>query len=442
MTELSGFPFFEVEFDKKGAVDDPQQAQAVVDFVASGEVTDLFVFSHGWNNDLAEARELYGNLCLQLKERRGAGSGGGLPGRKLAVLGVFWPSKKFADKELIPSGAASADGGLRDRDLEEQLAELEGVFDAEDESGRLLEAKDLIPDLEDRASARRQFVDLLRGALGGVESLDEEIREELPDPFFDLDGSDLLKKFGQATVGASLAAGGGAAGVSASPGGAAGLGGFFGGVRAGARNFLNYLTYYQMKKRAGVVARAGVHETLAQIRDSSPEVKLHLVGHSFGGRLVAAAAKGPEGASAIVLDSLTLLQAAFSHNGFSQKFDGENDGFFRLVVTDRRVKGPILVSHTKNDKAVGIAYPLASRIAGQQAAGLGDEKDPFGGIGRNGAQKTPEALDEALLEVSGNYSFQAGKIHNLQADDHISSHSDIAKAEVAHAILEAVATVG
>lgn len=440
MTELSGFPFFEVEFDKKGAVDDPQQAQAVVDFVASGEVTDLFVFSHGWNNDMAEARDLYGKLCLQLRERLGAGSGGGLPGRKLAVLGIFWPSKKFADKELIPSGAASAGGGLRDQDLEDQLTELAGVFDAEDENERLSQARDLIPDLEDRASARRQFVDLLRGALGETGDLDGEIREEMPSPFFDLDGSELLEKFAEPTVGSFVAAGGGAAGRSDSLGGAAGLGGFFGGIRAGARNLLNYLTYYQMKKRAGIVALAGVHQTLGRIRQTNAEVKLHLVGHSFGGRLVAAAAKGPEDEPAIVFDTLTLLQAAFSHHGFSQKFDGETDGFFRAVVAEQRVKGPILVSHTKNDKAVGIAYPLASRIAGQQAAGLGDEKDPFGGIGRNGAQKTPEAVDGTLLEVSGSYSFQAGKVHNLEADDHISSHSDIAKAEVAHAILEAVAT--
>ena len=27
--------------------------------------------------------------------------------RKFAVLAVLWPSKKFADEELIPSGAAS-----------------------------------------------------------------------------------------------------------------------------------------------------------------------------------------------------------------------------------------------------------------------------------------------------------------------------------------------
>ena len=29
------------------------------------------------------------------------------------------------------------------------------------------------------------------------------------------------------------------------------------------------------------------------------------------------------------------------------------------VLGDRRISGPMLITHTKNDKAVGIAYPLA-----------------------------------------------------------------------------------
>jgi len=49
------------------------------------------------------------------------------------------------------------------------------------------------------------------------------------------------------------------------------------------------------------------------------------------------------------------------------------------------VAGPILITHTANDKAVGIAYALASRISGQTGAALGDATDVFGGIGRNGA---------------------------------------------------------
>ena len=41
-----------------------------------------------------------------------------------------------------------------------------------------------------------------------------------------------------------------------------------------------------------------------------------------------------------------LLQAAFSHNGLAEKFDGTNDGAFRTVLRDRRISGPLLITHT------------------------------------------------------------------------------------------------
>jgi hypothetical protein len=134
------------------------------------------------------------------------------------------------------------------------------------------------------------------------------------------------------------------------------------------------------------------------------------------------------------------LQAAFSHYGFSERYDGSNDGFFRKVVADKVVSGPTLITCTENDLAVGKAYPLASLLAGQEAAALGDKNDKYGGIGRNGAQKTPEASDETLLKVGGAYNFKAGKIYNLNSDAIITGHSDLAHKEVAYALLNAVAT--
>jgi pimeloyl-ACP methyl ester carboxylesterase len=194
-----------------------------------------------------------------------------------------------------------------------------------------------------------------------------------------------------------------------------------------------------MKERAGIVGQAGANRLIRKIQAQTNAPKLHLIGHSFGGRLVAAAAFGPDGQPPVKVSSMTLLQAAFSHNGFAQKFDGSHDGFFRQVVSGSRVTGPIVITCTQNDKAVGVAYPLASLIAGQNASGIGDKNDPFGGIGRNGAQKTPEASDGTLLNIGGSYQFKAGKLHNLNSDAIIKGHSDISHNEVAYAILNAVA---
>ncbi len=111
------------------------------------------------------------------------------------------------------------------------------------------------------------------------------------------------------------------------------------------------------------------------------------------------------------------------------------------MVDTHRVHGPILVTHTKNDKAVGVAYPLASRISGDKTAAFGDENDKFGGLGRNGTQKmqTGETVIGQLLPVNSNYAFAPGKFFNLEASAFIKWHSDITGKEVAFAIRKAIA---
>jgi esterase/lipase superfamily enzyme len=209
------------------------------------------------------------------------------------------------------------------------------------------------------------------------------------------------------------------------------------GTRAAARRLLNFTTYYEMKERAGTVGRVGGSQLLRAIRSAAPTARLHLVGHSFGARLVTAAANELAPQTSGV--TLTLLQAAFSHNGLASKFDGTHDGAFRRIVSEARVSGPILITHTKNDRAVGVAYPLASRLARQKAAALGDENDPYGGLGRNGAQHTPEVETGELLGAGKPYSFTPGAIYNLRADRFIADHGDIASHAIAYALLSSIA---
>jgi hypothetical protein len=139
---------------------------------------------------------------------------------------------------------------------------------------------------------------------------------------------------------------------------------------------------------------------------------------------------------------MTLLQAAFSHNALAEKFDGQKNGAFRTIIQDKRISGPIVITHTKNDRAVGIAYPLASRIALDNAAALGDENDPYGGMGRNGAQHTPElsTAESQLRQVAPGqkYTFTPGKVYNLNADEIIKDHSDVTSVPVANAVMSAL----
>lgn len=443
MDYLHGFPYSEIEFTKDGKIHRTEQVDDLLDLVGQRKLTDLLVISHGWNNDMSEARALYSSFFRRVKDEIDSGRIS-TTGRTLGVLGILWPSKKFAEKELIPSGAAAADSPITEAVLEDQLEDLKGAFDDPQADMVLEQAKALVPKLEDSAVARKDFVDLLRGVVSEDATEDEDASEEL----FRLSGEEVIDRLSRPVMPApprpsSGGATGGVAGAvtGTRPGGAegaAGLGQWFAGIRSGVRNFLNFLTYYQMKARAGKVGAGGVNQVLRTLRTRQADLKLHLVGHSFGGRLVTAAVAGPPGQAPVIPNTLTLLQAAFSHYGFAHAYDGSKDGFFRPVISKGLVAGPIVISHTKNDRAVGLAYPLASLLAGQDAAALGDENDRYGGLGRNGAQKTPEAQRGTLLDVDGAYGFEAGKAYNLNADAYILDHSDICKDQVAHALISAV----
>ncbi len=102
------------------------------------------------------------------------------------------------------------------------------------------------------------------------------------------------------------------------------------------------------------------------------------------------------------------------------------------------MNGPILITHSEHDLAVGIAYAIASRIARQVAAAIGDLNDPYGGIGRNGAQKTPEAIFCQLFSNGGSYQFKSHVPNNLDGDAIIEGHSDICRPEIAHALFSAI----
>jgi hypothetical protein len=219
---------------------------------------------------------------------------------------------------------------------------------------------------------------------------------------------------------------------------AAGIGDFFSGVKAGALRLLNLATYYTMKDRAGKIGRDAVNPLLDRVQAATPQtLKFHLVGHSFGGRLVTAIVDGPK---PLRIQTLLLLQAAYSHNGLSANFDGGKTGFFHAVLAKQKVRGPILITHSKNDRAVGLAYPLASRLNGDDAAGIGDANDRFGGMGANGAQHVDSSVIE-LLKVGGTYDFKTSgkRVFNLNGDKIIQNHGDVSRPETAAVLAAAMA---
>jgi hypothetical protein len=443
METIAGMPFFPLEITKEGTVFDAAQKAAIetaVKAAGADKLTDLFVISHGWNNDKADACSLYDGVfnCIKAVLPRY----NTLTNRKFAVVGVFWPSKKFADSELIPAGgAASLDDGadLDSSTLKGKLGSLKNTFDNPASDQLLEQAKGLVDGLDNDVAKQNKFVEIVR-SLVPRPSGTTDTTDDASDKFFSRTAHEMLEILGRPMPLAEPEDGDGgqALNVGDDAGAEASIGDFFEGIKAGAWRLLNFATYYQMKERAGIVGRA-VNGLLASVRNLRPDLRLHLIGHSFGARVVTAAV---DGAAAVKPSSLSLLQGAFSHNGFTGKFDGTKDGFFRNVIAKSKVVGPILATHTVNDKAVGIAYPLASRLSQDNAKAFGDENDQFGGIGRNGAvkMKPDEFSAGTLLAESADYHFVAKKVHNLRADQFIHGHSDIENRQVANAILSAVNT--
>ena len=80
----------------------------------------MIVFSHGWNNDMDDARAMYteffGNFAADMTKDDS------LSKRRFGIVGVLWPSKKFADSELFPETfSISAEPPALERLREEKL---------------------------------------------------------------------------------------------------------------------------------------------------------------------------------------------------------------------------------------------------------------------------------------------------------------------------------
>jgi xanthosine utilization system XapX-like protein len=444
LTQYGGFPAFDLMYDTGGHLVDPTAETDALTYFGSGAgigVSDIILISHGWNNDIDEARTLYTNFFNAFAAVPSALRTKG--GRTFGIFAIFWPSKKFVDSSLIPGGAAGVADPAATRVMA-QLNQFEDLFSSDPAvDGKIAHLKSLVPILNFSANAQDDYVSTLASMVPKPRYETDEGLDNARSALSTMPGHIVL---------ANLAA---PVGPTSPPlpgsGGAAGL---LSGITSAAASLGDLLTYYTMKDRAGIVGRTGVVGTIRSLlkcRSPGAPPKIHLVGHSFGGRLVTAAANTLNGSAVSApetVDSMMLLEAAYSHNGMASNWDGKGgDGAFRSVIAQVKVKGPIIISHSSHDFPVGIAYPLASRLRGQVADALiGGANDIYGGMGRNGAQHTPEVLsDVPLSKVDGTAVYPPAPaspcwVLNICGDGPppaptITSHGDVAKPELIATLL-------
>jgi len=439
--QQAGFPHWEAEFDENGAAVDAAAIDVLVD-EASAKVTDLFVFSHGWNNDHATARD----LCLRFFTQMQTVLTSRPPATaKIGTVGILWPSIRWAD-ETPPGragGAASLAAAAPAAPSDQQLAlNLKSVFTKPEQQAAIDAMAGLLRDRPRDEQQLRHFQELIGQLTGtpapgappgaGVPAAVEDNGEAAG--LLGQDAIDVFKRF------ASLA-------PQHHAGGAVGLGDVFSGLWNGAKEALRVASYWEMKKRAGKIGQGGLGPILDRLQAKSAVLKVHLIGHSFGARLVSFALAGVKADPPRVIESVVLLQGAFSHFAFAPKLPQDPNRGGALAGMNARVDGPLCVTFSAKDLAVGTAYPLASIAARDDSAALSDLLFRWGGMGHDGAQAVGAAI-APLGPVGVKYSFGVGSFLNLDGNNVITqggppagAHSDIVHPEIAWAVLAAARVV-
>jgi hypothetical protein len=448
MQNIQGFDFIALQFDGDGNLPDTSQSAELQQ--AAGAATDVILFAHGFRNDENDATGLYTRFLTTFRAQLGRPEFAGIAARKFLVAGVYWPSKSYP--ESFPSDAGSVQDADETQPLTEsvrhQLLALKADVSPAQQPN-VDEAIGLLPRLENDTDAQNRFVSLL---LSLVPAGETDPTEGLP-LIRSQQGSDLLNKLRLPvvlpTVGGAAAGGDPMGSISVvdssesafgEGGGVESLGSFFGSILGGAGRIANMTTWYLMKSRSGVVGETGVARAVRALSTSLPSLKIHLVGHSLGGRLMAACARALSQQPAVHPDSLTLLEAAFSHYGFSANNGQGTPGFFRDVIAKKVVKGPMLETFSFQDTVVGTVYAIASRAAGDNVKAIGDATDQYGGIGRNGTQMTAESVVDVLHEPGTPYTFQTGIVTNLDGSGGlIQNHGDVTNEHVTYAFASAIA---
>jgi hypothetical protein len=425
-TDLS---YYLIAFDAAGRErgDDPDgvMSQRLSEDLARQGVTDVFLFSHGWKGDIPSARKDYADWLTaaagcpadieQLRNRR--------PGFRPLFVGLHWPSQPWGDEEFsggagvsFAPGEVPASETLIDRyaqriaDTPAARQALRVIFDAAQRPA----TPELPPDVQAAYVTLDREAGLGSAGVGAEPGADREPFD--PQRHYEDARDEAVLSFGFQEVASDLLL---------SP--------------------LRQLSFWKMKDRARRFGESGAHALLRNLQGTRQDLRLHLMGHSFGCIVMSAAVAGPPGGAGLPrpVQSLVLVQGALSLWSYCEDipYRRGRPGYFRPLVANNRMAGPIVTTQSRFDRAVGRWYPLAAGAARQIDFAPGD-LPRYGGVGTFGLQGP--GLDIVALAMQGvdrPYDFRAGRVYNLESSNVIhtgsgasGAHSDIAHPEVAHTI--------
>ncbi|SFG11700.1 hypothetical protein SAMN05518801_107214 [Novosphingobium sp. CF614] len=426
-----GAGYYLIAFDKDGneRQDDPDglMSARLIDALGSGTYTDVFLASHGWKGDVPAAIDQYdrwfgallalGDDLAAAKARRA--------GFKPLLIGLHWPSLPFGDEEFGDGAFAAAD--LPAIDLVESYVQKLG------DTPEIRECLTIIADaVKNQAGALQLSPEVAQAYLRlndalGLGSGDLDSPPDADRASFDPDEA----------LGTARAA-------------SFGIGNVLGNLPL---LILRQLSFWAMKKRGRMIGETAFHPLLRKLMDAGAappdHTRFHLMGHSFGCVAISSMICGPQGKGRLPrgVDSVMLVQGALSLWSYSPAIAlaGGKPGYYALLLDGGRVAGPLAVTRSIHDTAVGKLYPLASKVKG--SVDFAPKTLPrFGGLGAFGAQGlAPDQAggqtgpEGAIGTIAASYVFERGKLHNLDGSSVIrkggglsGAHNDIDGPEVAH----------
>jgi hypothetical protein len=445
----SNLRYYLVAYDKDGheRTDDPDgvMSDRIAAALGGDPISDVFITSHGWKGDVPGAIEQYdrwikamADCGTDLKEVRQI-----RPDFSPLIVGFHWPSLPWGDEDFGNGAPSFAAPGAQPGSPASFDAALEAT------------AEKCADRIADTPRAREAIRVILLGAMSAGPVI-TSMPPEMADAYRILNTEANLGAEGPAgTPGEDRepfdpdrALRNARAAVAIASGGAPSFGGFGLPILLSP---MQQLSFWAMKDRGRKIGETAGASLLRKMMSAVPlgrTVRFHLMGHSFGCIVVTAMAQGARRAGPLTqpIKSLTLAQGATSLWGFCDDIPQVGQpGYFRKVVDEKTISGPILTTQSKFDGAVGRLYPIAAGVALQVAFPAG-QFPKYGGLGAFGIQGPGLSLhDLAIGDAHHKYNFESGHVYNLECSGVINqgsgvsgAHSDIAKPEVAHAMWEAV----
>jgi pimeloyl-ACP methyl ester carboxylesterase len=420
-------PLWIIPFDAKGGCTGPQTRKSLIEAVAGGGYTHAFVFSHGWNNTFDQAvanYECFVNGYHELVQTH-ALKPPPLPYRPL-LIGIYWPSIDLVlpwEKAPKIAGVTEA-SGPDPMDLDYMVREAERSVDHE----RATKIGELAGRIALTEAEAREFA----AALSEAYPSDDELGHAGSPDADDLmqTWSDLVKA-GQ-TEDKSQPAGPESFGVARADRAAAdpqAAGWISSLTQFDPRDVLRAFTVYKMKDRAGRVGATGGASLLRDLLTASRKSRFHLIGHSYGARLLLSAICSQPLPRSV--RSLLLLEPAVNYLCFAKQVPKiGRPGGFRAALS--RVEEPILTTFSSHDVPLHDFFHIAVRrrsdLGEIKVGALGVVPSIYAALGGWGPGLDPDEVKEVpLARFPDRYVLDAAsyRVYALNGESGIHSHSDV-----------------